>query len=230
MQTVLMIFVLAVAGLQLWRLADGRKDDAAWARLARSRVVMPERFHPRMLAGLPEPAVRFFRFAIAPDTLLSAVVEIEMCGEVGLGTKEAPRYQPMRAHQILAAPEGLVWRLSAGRAPVHISGSDGIIDDGSWVRFWLLDLFPVVRAGGNADHLRAAFGRVVAEAAIWTPAALLPQTGTTWEAVAADAVRATVRHRGLIQSVEIHVDAEGRPLSVVIPRWTNANPSGEYRI
>jgi hypothetical protein len=38
------------------------------------------RFDPAMVAGLPEPAQRFFKFAIAPGTPLLPVAEIDMGG------------------------------------------------------------------------------------------------------------------------------------------------------
>ncbi|MCI1191478.1 hypothetical protein MOJ79_06445 [Calidifontimicrobium sp. SYSU G02091] len=175
-------------------------------------------------------ARRFFRFAIAPGAPLARVAQIEMGGEIGLGTRDAPGYQPMTARQILAAPEGFVWRVEAGSGLMRMAGSDGMVDDRSWVRFWLLGWLPLVRAGGDADHLRSAFGRVAAEAVFWSPAALLPDQGVTWEAVDADTARATMRRGALTQTVDIRVDASGRLRSVVIPRWTHANPDKVYRI
>lgn len=221
--------LLAALGLQGWRWADARAAREGWSRLAAEPSALPERFDPAMVEGLPEPAARFLRFAIAPGTPLAAAAEIDMGGELGLGTKEAPGYRPMRARQILAAPHGLVWRLRAGGAP-GIAGSDGMVGDRSWTRFWLGGLVPVVRAGGDEDHLRSSLGRAVAEAAFWTPAALLPQAGARWEAVDHETARATLRHRGMTQSVDIRIDSEGRPLWVAIARWSAANPEREYRL
>lgn len=222
--------LLAALGLRGWRWADARAARGAWAELAAEPHALLERFDPAMVEGLPEPAARFLRFAIAPGAPLAAAAEIDMRGELGLGTKEAPGYRPMRARQILAAPHGLVWRVRAGDGPGRIVGSDAMVGDRSWTRFWLGGLVPVVRAGGDADHWRSSFGRVVAEAAFWTPAALLPQAGARWEAVGPDTARATLRHRGLVQTVDVQVDAEGRPLSVSLPRWSNANPEGVWRL
>jgi hypothetical protein len=222
--------LVPLAGLPVWRWRDARSADAAWARLSAGAPSLEGRFDPTTIAMLPEPAQQFFRFAIAPGTPLRSVAEIEMSGTLSLGTKEAPGYQPMRARQILAARAGLVWKLEAGRGLMRVAGSDGLEGEQSWTRFWLLGLVPIVREGGSLDHLRAAFGRAAAEAAFWTPAALLPQAGATWEAVDADTARATLRRRDLTQTVDIRVDAEGRPLYVSIPRWTNANPDREYRL
>jgi hypothetical protein len=209
LKTLLLIagaILVQVAALRLWRCTDMRAAGTAWERLAATRADVPVHFDAAMVAGLAEPAQRFFRFTILPGTRLGTAVEIRMSGQLSLGTKDDPRYQPMRAHQILAPPHGLVWRLDAGRGSMRLAGSDGMEADRSWVRFWWMGVAPVVRAGGNPDHLRAAFGRVVSEAAIWAPAALLPQNGVAWEAVDADTARATMTHRGMTQSVDIRVD------------------------
>lgn len=224
------VLLLLALGLMLWHASDTRADDAAWQRLAATPRVGPAVFDPRSVDALPEPARRFFRFAIAPGAPLARVAQIEMGGEIGLGTRDAPGYQPMTARQILAAPEGFVWRVEAGSGLMRMTGSDGMVGDRSWVRFWLLGWLPLVRAGGDADHLRSAFGRAAAEAVFWSPAALLPDNGVTWEAVDADTARATMRRGALTQTVDIRVDASGRLRSVVIPRWTNANPDKVYRL
>lgn len=220
---------LVVVALQVWRLRDRSLAAAAWRSL-RNRARSPGSFDPATLAELPGPARRFFEFAIAPGAPLATVAEIVMHGELGLGTKDEPRYAAMRAEQILAPPYGLVWEVVMGRGALRIAGSDGCADSISWVRFWLAGTVPVVRAGGTPDHLRAALGRVVAEAAFWAPASLLPQFGVGWEAAADNVARATVRHAGMTQTVDVTVAPDGRPLAVVIPRWTDANPDRQFRL
>lgn len=178
-----------------------------------------------MTKGLPEPAKRYFDYMIAPGTPLVTAVEIEMIGDIGFGTKDYPKYQPMRGQQILAPPYGLVWKLKSGA----VSGSDGATPSTSWTRFWLFGLIPVVRMGGNPDHLRSAFGRVVAEAAIWSPASLLPSDNVCWEQISENSARTIVSFGKLEQAVEIGVGTDGRPLQVVIPRWSNENEQKIYR-
>ncbi len=224
------LLVITIGALQLWRQSDQRSTAAAWQRLEHTPSILPEHFDTALVKDLPEAAQRYFLFSIAPAAKLSTVSEITMSGTLSLGTKENPGYQPMRARQILSPPHGLVWHLEAGRWPLRFTGSDGMEGEESWVRLWLMGVLPVARAGGDQDHLRAAFGRVVAEAAFWAPAALLPQNGVTWESVDADTARATVTHRGMTQTVDIHVDAAGRPIWVMIPRWSDANPDKSYRI
>jgi hypothetical protein len=225
--------LLAICVVVLWQLGRSAADDQAaqraWEDLASLSVALPDRYQPAMVSALPEPARRFFNFAIEPGTRLSTVVQLTMVGDLSLGSKEAPKYQRMSARQVLAAPYGFVWEIEAGTGLMRISGSDGMLKDQSWTRFWLRRVVPVVRVGGDADHLRSSFGRVVAEAAFWTPAFLLPREGVVWSAVDSDTARVTVTHGALTQALVIRVDETGQPLWVSLPRWTNANEEKVYR-
>lgn len=215
---------VVAAGLLVWRQLDHRADRVAWNTLAELAAGDAQPFDPSMVADLPEPARRYFAFTIAPGTPVQTAFRIEMNGELGNGTKDAPNYQPMQASQILAPPHGLVWKVNAG----PLSGSDGAMPDGSWTRFWLFNLLPIVRADGP-DHHRSAFGRVVSEAAFWAPASLLPGEHVRWEPVDDDTARAIVRFGGFTQAVDITVDASGSPTEVIIQRWSNENPDKVFR-
>ena len=219
---ILALFLLSLIALRLW---DERVERVEWARLAASQPPNPAQYDPVMVADLPEPVQRFFNFAIKPGTPLLTVAEIDMGGEFSLGTRDAPNYQLMDAKQILAAPTGFVWKVKMPGV-VSVSGAD----TGSWTRFRILGLIPVARMGGETNHARAAYGRYVAEAVFWTPAALLPRSGLVWEALHQDTARVTVTHNGLSQAVDIKVDAEGRPLVVHFMRWSNANPDKKHRL
>ena len=179
-----------------------------------------------MIAGLPEPARRYFNYSISPGSPIVSAVELDMAGELGLGSLDDPKYSPMSAQQVLAPPHGLVWRIQVG----GLSGSDGATATSSWTRFWLLGLIPIVRAGNNEDHRRSAFGRVVAEAAFWAPATLLPGDNVRWEAIDENSARAIVSTHGLEQNVDVTVGQDGQPTQVVISRWSNENPGREYRL
>ena len=224
-----LLLVAAVGAGQWLRLRDLAHDDEVWEALTATARPEPAVFDPAMVAGLPDPARRFFLFSIRPGTALRTVAEIEIGGSIGLGSKEEPGYQPMRARQILASPHGLVWRVEAGSGAMAMSGSDGAFRDEAWTRFWLLKAVPIVRAGGDRDFARSAAGRVVSEALFWTPAAFLPGKGVRWQAVDADTARATVRTAVEEVSVDLTVAADGRPLSVSLQRWSNENPEKTWR-
>jgi hypothetical protein len=216
---------LAFAVLSALRLWDRRADRIEWKRLAALQPSAPRAFSAELIANLTEPARRYFTFAIQPGSPLLSVAEIDMVGQFSLGTKDKPSYQPMEARQILAAPQGFVWSMRT-RGGMPVSGSD----TGSWTRFRIFWLIPVARLGGDPDHIRSAFGRYVAEAVIWSPAAVLPSPAVTWEALDKDRARVTIRHDGLEQAVDVTVDTDGRPVEVCFQRWSNANPEKVHRL
>jgi hypothetical protein len=146
-------------GLLALRMTDLRQDQVAWAQLARGTSGPDQMFDPALVSGLPDPARRYFLFAIAPGTRLSRAAELEITGELSLGTRQQPDYMPMQARQILAGPGGFVWRIRAGWRAMWVSGSDGYAEGRGWTRFWLYGLVPVARAGGDEDYARSAAGR-----------------------------------------------------------------------
>ena len=220
------LLILAIVALALWRQFDRRADRAEMDRLIALQPSDPPVFAADTIGDLPEPARRFLTFAIAEGTPLRTVAVIEMQGQFGMGDKDAPGYMPMRATQVLAAPEGFVWAMSGGSGAMRMGGSDS----GAWTRFWLYGLAPVARFGGDADHARSAFGRTVAEAVFWTPAAVLPGPDVTWEPVSENVARVTMRRGDLAQAVEVTVDPDGRPRHVFFMRWSDANPEKLHRL
>ncbi|MFQ3788993.1 DUF6544 family protein [Halomonas sp. A29] len=225
------LLLIAALAMQAWRLADNRAVDKAWAWLQSQAPATVETFDPAMVEGLPDAARRYFLYTIAPGTPLRVVSEIHMRGEIGLGSKQAPSYRPMRARQILAPPHGFIWRIRAGAGILQLSGSDGMANGRSWTRFWLNGTLPVARVGGDDNHLRASFGRVAGEAAFWAPAGLLPQHGVCWEETGEpNLARAIITHGPLEQSIEIAVAEDGQPCWVQFQRWSNANPEKEWRL
>ncbi|GHF19287.1 hypothetical protein GCM10017044_12310 [Kordiimonas sediminis] len=227
---ILLFFLGLLILLICWRLWDAVSLRRTWNALLSSSQDKTCRFSPDMIADLPEPARRYFTFAIKPGTRLSSVVELTMQGDLGLGTKDAPNYMPMTAHQLLAPPSGFIWKLRTGGPVTILSGSDGMYSRVSWVKFWLVNLLPVVRVGGSHDHLRASFGRVAGEAAFWCPAALLPGPGVSWAQTGPDTARVTITHGTLSQEVDITVDKDGQPTEVSFQRWTDANKDKRFRL
>jgi hypothetical protein len=179
-----------------------------------------------MIADLPEPARRYFLYTIESGRPLYTVANITMAGRFGMGTKAKPNYLDMTANQTLAMPYGFVWKMHTQRGLMGLSGSDSEC----WTRFWLMGLLPVTRMGKDPDHTRSAFGRYVAEAVFWTPAAVLPGPGVDWKWVDRDCARLTVNHQGLSPSVDVTVSPDGQPSQVCFERWSNANPEKHHRL
>lgn len=219
------VALLGLCSLCILRALDHRSDRVERVRLLALRQADPPLFSHSMVRDLPEPARRYFHFTIAQGTPLHRVAQIDMQGQFGLGTKRAPNYLPMTAKQVLAAPEGFIWKMSGGAGVLRISGSDSA----GWTRFWLAGLIPVARAGGTPDHALSGFARYISEAVFWTPAAVLPAPGIDWTAVDDNTARLTVTHKGQSQSVDITLDPDGRPVRVSLCRWSNANKDAVYR-
>ena len=218
--------VSLAAALALWRQMDRRSERQAWRELIKLARQDGTTIDWNALDGLPEPAQRFLRYSLPLDAELHRVVEIEMEGELGLGSKARPNYKPMRASQVLAPPYGLVWKLRYG----VLAGSDAALPQTSWTRFWLFGFIPLVRAGGHSDHHRSAFGRVVAEGAFWAPASLLPSERVHWAALGENTARATVTFGEFEQAVDVTVAESGQPTEVVIQRWSNENAERKFRL
>jgi hypothetical protein len=161
---------------------------------------------------------------------LRTVAEIEMSGELSMGTRYKPNDQPMRARQIIAAPDGFVWEATIGTGIARVQGTDAFGNGTSWSRFRLCGLVPVARAGGGMDHRRSAFGRLIGEGLFWTPAAFLPSDTVTWQAVDDDTASVTVRTGDFEQTARLTVGEDGRPLRLVFSRWSNENPEKRYRL
>ncbi|MBK1693047.1 DUF6544 family protein [Ectothiorhodospira mobilis] len=223
---VLVALVLAGGILLGWRILDHLDDRKAMHGLAARQPVHPPSFDVALVEDLPEPARRYFLYMIEPGTPLYKVARITMNGRFGMGDRDNPNYLDFSATQILAMPEGFVWKMRARRGLMRVSGSDSQ----RWTRFWLMGLLPVARMGGDLDHARSAFGRYVAEAVFWSPASLLPGPGIVWEGLHADCARVTVQHRGLSLSVDLKVAPDGQPMEVRFERWSHANPENQYRL
>lgn len=226
------LIAVCVAGLAGLRRSDRRVERQLAARLMEG-AQGEAAFCPRMLTGIPEPAARMYRFVIAEGTPLQCRARIEMEGWMDFGSRHAPAPRPMTAWQVLAPPRGFVWSVRL-RGTMGISGSDALTPATSWSRFRLLGVVPVGRAGGDEDHRLSSFGRMVAEAMIWTPAVFLPEARAGWDdlqwtVIDNDRAAVTVQHDGMEQTVEVQVDAHGQPTQVVMQRWSNENPDRVFR-
>lgn len=219
--------IVAAAYVQ-WQ--DARHDDAAEAVL-RGMDSGPAHgaalFMPALLDGLPEPVRRYFLFSIAPGTPLASRVELTMQGTFSLGTKDKPQDFAMVAREVLALPGGFIWRPRLRSGPLWLTGSDGLVGDEAWTRFWLASLLPVARIGNSADQRHSAAARLVLEA-VWVPASLLPGNGASWTARDASHASVSMTVAGEAVAADLEIGDDGRPLSVSTFRWTDANPRRRF--
>ena len=76
----LLVSIILIIGVNLERIRfnDAYTDHKQWRRLGATQPTNPSTYNPSMVDGLPEPARRFFNFAISPGTPLLTVAEIEL--------------------------------------------------------------------------------------------------------------------------------------------------------
>ncbi len=223
--SLLIIALTAIGVLVTWRLLDARAERLARAQLIELGGQERGIYSAAFVADLPEPAQRFFNYTIEPGTPLHRVVEVDMEGELSLGSKDNPDYAPMLARQLIAPPHGFVWSLSWN----SVRGSDGALPGRSWTRFWLFSFVPVARASGP-NHHRSSFGRLIADGLFWAPASMLPGEHVTWASHGEDSATVIVNYLGLQQAVDLFVDADGKPQRIVFQRWSNENSEREHRL
>lgn len=211
--------VAAVGGVMaLWaaRMRQERALEPLWSELRTAEAA--EAFDPAMLAGLPEPARRYLRYAIAPGTPLARSARLTMHGTLRLSPGGDPL--PMRAEQVLAPPAGFVWRARVGRGLLRFRGFDRYGHGAGAMRWWMLGLLPVVRVDGT-DVTRSAAGRLAGESVL-VPAALLPGHGAAWEAVDDSTARVRMDVGGEPVVTTLRIGADGRLRHASIQRWRDA--------
>ncbi len=86
--------LFAILTLIIWRNTDVHTDQKAWKKLEDLGASENGTYSPELVVNLPEPAKRYFNFTILPGTQLTRVAEIEMGGEIGMGTKQHPTIKP----------------------------------------------------------------------------------------------------------------------------------------
>jgi len=217
----------AAAGLNVLRQLRAREVAAVRrlrARLEGAVCQAVDRFEPRMVADLPEPARRYFLHAIRPGTPLAQSVRLTMTGEMRLGLRQP--WLRLRARQTFAPPAGFVWEATVGRGLIRFAGADAYANGQGRVAFRLWDLVPIVRASGPAIS-RAARGRLAIES-IWQPAALLPRQGVAWTSIDDRTARAVVTIDGEALPLTLTVAKDGSLESAAMERWGNLTPDGRY--
>jgi len=220
---VLVLLLLAAAVvLGSVRILHDRQIERLWETLR----VPPGTalFDSESVATLPDPAQRYLRHAIAPGTRLARSVVVEMQGRIGL--KPGADKLPFQARQILAAPNGLIWRATVGEGIMQISGSDRYVAGEGAMHWFMGYAIPLLRASG-VDVSRSAAGRVALEAPLMLPSALLPEAGARWEAIDARSARVYLQIGSEQLALLISVAPDGRLERVEMPRWDAEGMDGK---
>lgn len=223
--------VLALAGGALGFLqTQRRRSDAHREKLWTTLLHTPSqgRFEPAEVEGLPKPAQRYLRWAIAPGTKLAGSVELTMKGRMRLSPTKP--WMPMMARQVLAPPHGFVWRATIGSGLMTMHGGDLFAADPRQVgvEFWLANAIPLVRrTSPDANLEKAAAGRMVIES-MFLPASLLPSRGATWTQKSEDAAEVALDVDGESMSFTLEVGEDDALRRVTMKRWDQRTPDGSW--
>lgn len=171
-------------------------------------------FSPTDLGGLPEPALRYLRHAIAPGTPLSPACRLWMNGTVTPMPGTPPT--ALSAVETLAPRQGFIWSARARMKGLPVRVRDHYYQGEGGVNVLALGIVPLP-LGGGPDVIRSSRGRLVGEG-VWCPTALV-HPDVVWEGVDANRARFTISVDGEAVAVTILVGPDGALREATLLRW-----------
>ncbi len=224
-----------VGGLAGATLAVAAIANARWARATartagRLAVQAPPgdraaTFSPHELAGLPDPVVRYFTFALTPGQQIIRRARVEQQGEFQM--RPGGGWKPFTAVQHFAVePPGFVWDAAIRLAPLlAVRVRDSYLEGEGTMHGALAALVSVVDQRGTPEMAASSLHRYLQEA-VWLPTALLPSAGVVWTAVDNSTARATLTDRGTSVSVDFHFGPQGEIVRTSVERYRDVNGRG----
>ena len=125
----------------------------------------------------------------------------------------------MSAEQILAPPQGFLWKASIKKGIISFTGADYYTNNEGFTLFRLWGLIPIVNSRGT-DVDKAAAGRLVAES-IWIPATLLPIYGAKWQPIDDESAKVILTVNGNPFEITLSINPDGSLKNLSTPRWGN---------
>ena len=228
-----MRIVLAIVALVIAAAAASVIDGSSkWNRSTAERVarLSPSTpgvavYHEAMLAGLPPPALRYFRRVLrdGQPIVRSAVARQE--AEFFINGA----WRPLRASQdFVAAPPGFVWDARITMAPlVPAYVRDSYVNGVGTMTASILGVYTLVDQQAIPELNAGALQRFLAEA-VWLPTALLPSPAVTWSPRDDRSAVATLRDSSTKVSMTFDVDPEGLVTSINGDRFKESG--GNYTV
>ncbi|MFU0507344.1 DUF6544 family protein [Pseudaminobacter sp. NGMCC 1.201702] len=181
-------------------------------------------FEVAMVSDLPLAARRFFLFAMKPGTPLRTVAELKITGD--LRPEGLSDTVTIQNYQVLAAPHGSLSRYSSIGRFIPLCGTALLNEAQAMVAFWRWRLVPSWRKSRHYPP-SLLFERMAVEAALWTPAALLPQNGVKWHGVSATVAKAVIANDTRSQEIEFTVKESGQLVAIrgIGAQATTAKPA-----
>ncbi len=169
------------------------------------------------LQGLPDPVVRYFKYALRPGLPLASRLRVTQKGEMRLGGF-ASAWKPFTAVQHFAiGPPGFVWDARVHIAPLlAVSVRDSYIHGISAGQVRIASMLTLPGQSGSPEMNAGALHRYLAEA-VWCPTALLPRFGVVWDPVDDRRARTTLTDGTASVSLEFRFGEKGEIVSAYTP-------------
>ncbi|MBN1858833.1 hypothetical protein JW848_06470 [Candidatus Bipolaricaulota bacterium] len=226
--------LVAGAGLVLWGGASRWQSEsadlqAALTEAARQVDAAPVDFAELERAGLPDPVLRYFRWALSDGQPRIRTARIAQQGQFLLGTGDGG-WVPFTAVQFFSAqPPGFVWDAAMKMAPlVSVRVRDAYAASRGGMLAKVLSVVTVMDERGRSELDEGALQRFLAEA-VWQPTALLPSEHLAWSAIDDDTALATLTdpRSGTCVSMEFRFGDQGEIVGIFTPgRYREVD--GEY--
>ena len=173
------------------------------------------------LAGLPDPVVRYFEFALTPGQPVVRTARLRQVGEFAM---RADSWSPFTAVEYFsAAPPGFLWDARIRMAPatsVYVrdgySGGEGVMYGA------LLALVPVVNERGTSTMASGELLRYLAEAVL-LPTALLPRDGISWKPLGESTARVTLTDGDTTVSCDVDFSERNEIVRISAMRYRDAD-------
>jgi hypothetical protein len=215
--------IAATAAIGSWKF-ERRISDEITALVDSAPGRKPHLVTEADLEGLPEPVQRWLRWAQVIGKPFPSAVHLRQEGRFRQGVSND--WMPFTAEEYFTVdPPGFLWSTEMRPFPlVSILGRDRYLDGEGSIEMRLLGFVPVAQGNGPAiDH--GALLRYLNET-MWFPAAALSRS-ITWEAIEANAARATIRDGGMTAVATFLFDDQGRPLDMTAERFDLARGKRE---
>jgi hypothetical protein len=198
--------VLAILGSARWKQQSAR-DVAKLSASPTSARVKRARYDRSMVAGLPTPVVRYFRFALRQGQPMIERARIDWIGEFSIRPR---RWSPFVATQHYRMyPPGFVWDARVRLAPaLPILVRDAYLDHEGSLRAAIGGVVSVANAHGTPGMAAGELLRYLGEA-VWFPTALLPCNGVTWSEIDHLSATATLTDGETMVSMVVHFASTG---------------------
>jgi hypothetical protein len=216
----LAILVLAILGSARWEQETRQEIGTLYsrARVNEPRVFRLERSH---IAGLPEPVVRYFDFALTAGQPLVESARIEWEGDFTMRPRRWSAFTATQHYRV--RPPGFVWdaRIWMSRVlPVLVR--DVYVDREGSLRAAIGGIVKVADAQGTSDMAQGELLRYLGET-VWFPTALLPASGVSWVGIDESSATATLSDGKTTVSLDVHFGSthEITHVSAMRPRQVN---------